>query len=121
MLTEQRVDMGRSADIAGRIDGADLDMRAFVGGVYLLQIGAGRGIDLCTGDRIARDAAAEIMDAAGDLLLVALAEEVDERDDQPFAAFRSEEHTSELQSLMRISYAVFCLHKKTTSMYTIHR
>src|SRR3546814_5790601 len=27
------------------------------------------------------------------------------------AAFRSEEHTSELQSLMRISYAVFCLKK----------
>src|SRR3546814_3923982 len=26
---------------------------------------------------------------------------------------RSAEHTSELQSLMRISYAVFCLHKKT--------
>src|SRR3546814_9021893 len=30
------------------------------------------------------------------------------------AAWRSEEHTSELQSLMRISYAVFCLQKKTT-------
>src|SRR3546814_2263180 len=29
---------------------------------------------------------------------------------------RSEEHTSELQSLMRISYAVFCLKKKTTSL-----
>src|SRR3546814_2917375 len=29
-----------------------------------------------------------------------------------FVAFRSEEHTSELQSLMRISYAVFCLKKK---------
>src|SRR3546814_9101660 len=28
--------------------------------------------------------------------------------------WRSEEHTSELQSLMRISYAVFCLNKKTT-------
>src|SRR3546814_5245497 len=27
-------------------------------------------------------------------------------------AYRSEEHTSELQSLMRISYAVFCLKKK---------
>src|SRR3546814_15573259 len=27
--------------------------------------------------------------------------------------YRSEEHTSELQSLMRISYAVFCLKKKT--------
>src|SRR3546814_2487208 len=30
------------------------------------------------------------------------------------AALRSEEHTSELQSLMRISYAVFCLEKTTT-------
>src|SRR3546814_3468059 len=29
-----------------------------------------------------------------------------------FALLRSEEHTSELQSLMRISYAVFCLKKK---------
>src|SRR3546814_13074925 len=31
---------------------------------------------------------------------------------------RSEEHTSELQSLMRISYAVFCLKKKKTQSYT---
>src|SRR3546814_5807239 len=30
----------------------------------------------------------------------------------PVALDRSEEHTSELQSLMRISYAVFCLNKK---------
>src|SRR3546814_5935625 len=30
---------------------------------------------------------------------------------------RSEEHTSELQSLMRISYAVFCLKKKTKEKY----
>src|SRR3546814_1540513 len=29
---------------------------------------------------------------------------------------RSEEHTSELQSLMRISYAVFCLKKKTSKL-----
>src|SRR3546814_3391892 len=34
------------------------------------------------------------------------------------AVFRSEEHTSELQSLMRISYAVFCLKKKTETTYT---
>src|SRR3546814_5276015 len=36
---------------------------------------------------------------------------------------RSEEHTSELQSLMRISYAVFCLKKKNTSpdkYYQLH-
>src|SRR3546814_2667689 len=39
---------------------------------------------------------------------------------------RSEEHTSELQSLMRISYAVFCLKKKHITLYaeqesTLHR
>src|SRR3546814_1722843 len=33
---------------------------------------------------------------------------------------RSEEHTSELQSLMRISYAVFCL-KKKKKIYTTHK
>src|SRR3546814_1294068 len=32
------------------------------------------------------------------------------------AYMRSEEHTSELQSLMRISYAVFCLNKKTSNI-----
>src|SRR3546814_10344631 len=32
----------------------------------------------------------------------------------PSSSSRSEEHTSELQSLMRISYAVFCLKKKNT-------
>src|SRR3546814_3448397 len=33
---------------------------------------------------------------------------------------RSEEHTSELQSLMRISYAVFCLKKKKNEEYKAH-
>src|SRR3546814_4930203 len=33
---------------------------------------------------------------------------------------RSEEHTSELQSLMRISYAVFCLKKKNTQQFLIY-
>src|SRR3546814_6006591 len=53
-------------------------------------------------------------------------EVIDERDlagrfrlgfdgERAHAAARSEEHTSELQSLMRISYAVFCLKKKTTT------
>src|SRR3546814_3055216 len=35
--------------------------------------------------------------------------------------YRSEEHTSELQSLMRISYAVFCLKKKTPYLYITHQ
>src|SRR3546814_4131975 len=34
----------------------------------------------------------------------------------PRSPSRSEEHTSELQSLMRISYAVFCLKKKTKTL-----
>src|SRR3546814_960662 len=36
------------------------------------------------------------------------------------AGRRSEEHTSELQSLMRISYAVFCLKQNTKTNYTNH-
>src|SRR3546814_7844383 len=35
--------------------------------------------------------------------------------------WRSEEHTSELQSLMRISYAVFCLKKKNIQEHNQHR
>src|SRR3546814_5099695 len=41
------------------------------------------------------------------------------RGNEDFRADRSEEHTSELQSLMRISYDVFCLKKqKSTTYYT---
>src|SRR3546814_9595056 len=40
------------------------------------------------------------------------------RDHPRYARGRSEEHTSELQSLMRISYAVFCLKKK--KKYNVH-
>src|SRR3546814_17060797 len=61
-------------------------MRAFVGGIDLLEVVAGRRIDLTARNRIARHAATEIVDTAGDFFFVALAEEVDRRDDQPFAA-----------------------------------
>src|SRR3546814_4794831 len=44
------------------------------------------------------------------LIIIAFLDEEARRDG------RSEEHTSELQSLMRISYAVFCLTKKTNIM-----
>src|SRR3546814_7014426 len=39
--------------------------------------------------------------------------------DTPFYCYRSEEHTSELQSLLRISYAVFCLKKKKPPQNTV--
>src|SRR3546814_1157740 len=65
------------------------------------------------------------LDQVGDLLdqprLVHLVRDLG--DDDRFAAVvghldRSEEHTSELQSLMRISYAVFCLKKKNQTLLT---
>src|SRR3546814_7173514 len=63
----------------------------------------------------------KICDVAPELLIGA-AVDVVARDGESFVGrlfgvedrFRSEEHTSELQSLMRISYAVFCLQKKKT-------
>src|SRR3546814_9412630 len=50
-------------------------------------------------------------DVAREFLLDARAQHLD-RDLAAVGGGRSEEHTSELQSLMRISYAVFCLKKK---------
>src|SRR3546814_3836691 len=44
--------------------------------------------------------------------------EIERGPERPHDRVRSEEHTSELQSLMRISYAVFCLKKKNTKLYT---
>src|SRR3546814_7302837 len=43
----------------------------------------------------------------------------DEYNIGPVCCKRSEEHTSELQSLMRISYAVFCLKKKKQHLYKL--
>src|SRR3546814_5824339 len=55
---------------------------------------------------------ADVHDVAADVEhMVADARQLGEQD----AQIRSEEHTSELQSLMRISYAVFCLKKKNTN------
>src|SRR3546814_8445929 len=51
------------------------------------------------------------LDAGG--VLDAPAEHLESPADAEHRPARSEEHTSELQSLMRISYAVFCLKKKT--------
>jgi hypothetical protein len=79
MLAQHRVDVQRPANILGRIDGADFDMRALVSGVDLLEIGAGCRKNLAARDRVAGNAAAEIVDAAGDLFFLAFAEEVDRR------------------------------------------
>src|SRR3546814_9132375 len=53
-----------------------------------------------------------IFEPVGQLLLVDDDEQIEIRSIAALGVRRSEEHTSELQSLMRISYAVFCLKKK---------
>src|SRR3546814_6096638 len=78
-----------------------------------IEIGRAHGISLFQGyfldhllaEKITREEAAERLGAA-------LARHRRTAATPQHAAGRSEEHTSELQSLMRISYAVFCLKKK---------
>src|SRR3546814_6767197 len=72
-------------------------------------------VDLVVRHAIGRERELEI--AEGALLQRALARELLEIVEVG-PARRSEEHTSELQSLMRISYAVFCLKKKKTKKNT---
>src|SRR3546814_5517746 len=57
--------------------------------------------------------------AAGDAIARPIVE-IFVRDDARVIVERSEEHTSELQSLMRISYAVFCLKKQVLNNTTSH-
>src|SRR3546814_9432842 len=60
-------------------------------------------------------AAIEFSMELGKVICVPDPAEAAARDEAMAAGVRSEEHTSELQSLMRISYAVFCLKKKKTN------
>src|SRR3546814_5985947 len=72
-------------------------------------------------DRLGVKGAGAAVDADGQRPGIGVAGPAARRGEQPVQQRqRSEEHTSELQSLMRISYAVFCLKKKKqkTSMIT---
>ncbi len=60
MAAEQRVDIERAAHVGGGIDGADLDVRAVLGGEDLQHVGMAGGMDDAPRHRIARHAAAEI-------------------------------------------------------------
>src|SRR3546814_6048557 len=81
------------------------------------RLGQGENLDLTPSMSWAAPVVAEDFDDHLDRgpVLVTIRYRIDEADsDQFLKAIRSEEHTSELQSLMRISYAVFCLKKKNT-------
>src|SRR3546814_2721258 len=61
---------------------------------------------------VSSDAHARLLNSCGRATMFAEVEIMD--DDGHILPPRSEEHTSELKSLMRISYAVFCLKKNNT-------
>src|SRR3546814_8639556 len=69
-------------------------------------------------DDARREAAAVAQRCAGDPATRHPALQLVDRIAARRARHRSEEHTSELQSLMRISYAVFCLKKKKNKQHT---
>src|SRR3546814_6618285 len=82
-------------------------------------IGKGASVILNDIDALApgvRQLANELQEATGGRSQANLYFSMSKR--QAFGPHRSEEHTSELQSLMRISYAVFCLKKKTHKIKT---
>src|SRR3546814_7817054 len=95
-----------SSDLAhGQVPGVD-------GVVDLQRAGARRGlpgvvVELGDGDRAAARPCLQSLDLAREI-----ADQVAAGNPGRQCQPRSEEHTSELQSLMRISYAVFCLKKK---------
>src|SRR3546814_8865128 len=117
--------MGRQVgDVAARLvpDGRDADVARHIVTAARLQFG-----------EEGADAAARIEDVVDQEQAVVGAERVDQIAEGEHlhlcflavdAVVRSEEHTSELQSLMRISYAVFCLKKnnpnKTRTYSTDH-
>src|SRR3546814_3664708 len=80
-----------------------------------------RSASACRAYGPSRNRIAGLPDTVTDSLLAARPAALSEASNLPaFARFaRSEEHTSELQSLMRISYAVFCLKKKKPTTHPV--
>ena len=84
MLAKQRIDIKASADVARREDGADLDRGTAVTGVYLAQVIRCRGIDQRARNGIARYAAAEAVDLAGELFFFTFTQKIDVGEDTAF-------------------------------------
>src|SRR3546814_4874401 len=81
-------------------------------------LGEGARVMLVDIDQDGLDATRQAL-GGGDRIAITKADVSNESDVARYAE-RSEEHTSELQSLMRISYAVFCLKKKKDNTQSRH-
>src|SRR3546814_4873807 len=107
-----------SSDLAAALIGLSKEALAMAAAYACERIAF--GVPIGANQGIAHPLANDAIDAdgAGMLLWWTLRAIADGHEE---AAARSEEHTSELQSLMRISYAVFCLKTKNKKIYARHR
>src|SRR3546814_1497890 len=111
----------RSSDWSSDVCSSDLDHTSYS---YSLEADAGNaskinldelsleGVDLTEPGQITPLAPAAVGGGGNVFALTGRFEPDGTEDQEATESTRSEEHTSELQSLMRISYAVFCLKKK---------
>src|SRR3546814_9315280 len=83
-----------------------------------LGLSGGQQQRLCIARAIATDPEVLLMDEPCSALDPIATARIEDLMQELKDKFRSEEHTSELQSLMRTSYAVFCLTKKNTNITT---
>src|SRR3546814_6399391 len=99
-----------SSDLKGALDAGanDAALRPLLARAYAMQGEGARALETLKSGPVIPEMLGEAAWVAGDVHLA----------NGDLAAARSEEHTSELQSLLRTSYAVFCLknniHKNTT-------
>src|SRR3546814_1523468 len=103
--------MGRAAAQSGLPSDPENASKSLISVSSVRLSGARRQV-AAGGSRHQADAAAAVLRLQREVAAVEL---LGLRRAQPGDGARSEEHTSELQSLMRTSYAVSCLKKKTTS------
>src|SRR3546814_2006550 len=123
MLGNRRRDIERAA--IGMVDTQPAAVQVQLAADRAGQKGGLAAIFAVADDRVAdrRHMDAKLMRAAGERLKLDPRRAVAGAFDNPIARFRdqrSEEHTSELQSLMRISYAVFCLKKNKKNITTTY-
>src|SRR3546814_2567836 len=110
----------RISDWSSDVCSSDLELRRWLLGPESRARGRRRGLaarlmDVASYDEQGAAAIEAIIRAARDLPSEGWLARLAEGD--PFGPIRSEEHTSELQSLMRSSYAVFCLKKKKNNTH----
>src|SRR3546814_7304838 len=103
-MREAGVKLGLTPEVAGQ-----LALQTFIGAAKMAEDGVAKSIDVAQLRANVTSKGGTTAAAIGHLEMSGLRTIFDE------ALQRSEEHTSELQSLMRISYAVFCLKQKKTT------